>query len=265
MFLIEDLGKLKYFLGIEFVDTDKGVCLSQIKYCLDLLSDFRLLVCKPSSIPLEHNLFLSNESTFNDPVIDNITKYQNLIGKLIYLTHTRPDIAYFVHRLSRFMHKPLKSHLKIALIVLSYHLMRERAKYGATKKGVQKVKSKITFTTKSDSSMSTRVSSDVNGGSFKEMRDNKIRETLEIKGIDVDYFHGPSAGASSGTLLVWKNNSFAKTDTITGSHFSGKEALWYDLLSIMSSRDGIWLLMGDFNVVRSKEERAGSKLMRRKL
>ncbi|GKB61275.1 reverse transcriptase domain, reverse transcriptase zinc-binding domain protein [Tanacetum coccineum] len=96
--------------------------------------------------------------------------------------------------------------------------------------------------------MSTRVSSDVNGGSFKEMRDNKIRETLEIKsiwGIDVDYFHGPSAGASSGTLL--------------------KEALWYDLLSIMSSRDGIWLLMGDFNVVRSKEERAGSKLMRRKL
>ncbi|GJT26969.1 RNA-directed DNA polymerase, eukaryota, reverse transcriptase zinc-binding domain protein [Tanacetum coccineum] len=126
--------------------------------------------------------------------------------------------------------------------------MRERAKYGATKKGVQKVKSKISFTTKSDSSMSTRVSSDVNGGSFKEMRDNKIRETLEIKsiwGIDVDYFHGPSAGASSGTLL--------------------KEALWYDLLSIMSSRDGIWLLMGDFNVVRSKEERAGSKLMRRKL
>ncbi|GJY51363.1 ribonuclease H-like domain-containing protein, partial [Tanacetum coccineum] len=122
------LGKLKYFLGIEVVDTDKGVCLSQRKYCLDLLSDFRLLVCKPSTIPLKHNLFLSNESTFNDPVIDNITNYQNLIGKLIYLTHTRPDIAYFVHRLSQFMHKPLKSHLKIALIVLRYGYIKNHMK-----------------------------------------------------------------------------------------------------------------------------------------
>ncbi|GJS23700.1 ribonuclease H-like domain-containing protein [Tanacetum coccineum] len=119
-FQIKDLGKLKYFLGIEVVETDKGLCLSQRKYCLDLLSEFGLLACKPSAVPLEQNLKVSGEPTINDPVIDKITEYQKLIGKLIYLTHTRPDISYAVHCLSQFMHRPLRSHLKIALKVLRY-------------------------------------------------------------------------------------------------------------------------------------------------
>ncbi|GJV36927.1 ribonuclease H-like domain-containing protein [Tanacetum coccineum] len=69
------------------------------KYRLDLLSEFGLLTCKPSVIPLEHNLSISNEPTDTDLLIDNITEYQKLIGKLIYLTHTKPDIAYSVHYL----------------------------------------------------------------------------------------------------------------------------------------------------------------------
>ena len=103
-FQIKDLGKLKYFLGIEVIETEKGVCLTQRKYCLDLLTEFGLLACKPSAFPLEQNLFLTSEPTVSDPVIHNLTEYQKLIGKLIYLTHTRPDIAYYVHCLSQFMH-----------------------------------------------------------------------------------------------------------------------------------------------------------------
>ncbi|GJR79346.1 ribonuclease H-like domain-containing protein [Tanacetum coccineum] len=90
------------------------------KYCLDLLSDFGLLACKPSTTPLEQNLSITNEPIDIDKVLDNITEYQKLIGKFIYLTHTRPDIYYFVNCLSQFMHKPLGSHLRIALRVLRY-------------------------------------------------------------------------------------------------------------------------------------------------
>ncbi|GJW98934.1 ribonuclease H-like domain-containing protein [Tanacetum coccineum] len=80
-FIIKDLGKLKYFLGIEVVFTDKGICLNQIKYVLDLLSEY---------------------------------------GKLIYLTNTRPDISYVVHCLIQFMHSPLISHLNIPFKILRY-------------------------------------------------------------------------------------------------------------------------------------------------
>ncbi|GKF63678.1 ribonuclease H-like domain-containing protein, partial [Tanacetum coccineum] len=55
-----------------------------------------------------------------DPHLDNITGYQQLPGKLIYLTHTRPDISYSIHCLAQHMHSPLKSHLNCALNVLRY-------------------------------------------------------------------------------------------------------------------------------------------------
>nr|XP_043639314.1 uncharacterized mitochondrial protein AtMg00810-like [Erigeron canadensis] len=119
-FMIKDLGLLKYFLVIEVIKTEYGLCLSQRKYCMDLLNEFGLLACKPFATPLEQNLVITSEVSEKDGIIDNVIEYQKLIGKLIYLTHTRPDIAYFVHCLSQFMHKPLKSHIKIALRVLRY-------------------------------------------------------------------------------------------------------------------------------------------------
>ncbi|GJX39257.1 hypothetical protein Tco_0252560 [Tanacetum coccineum] len=65
-------------------------------------------------------LVISNESSDKDPLLENITDYQKLIGKLIYLTNTRPNISYTVHCLSQFMHSPLTSHLKIAFKILRY-------------------------------------------------------------------------------------------------------------------------------------------------
>ncbi|GKD68157.1 ribonuclease H-like domain-containing protein [Tanacetum coccineum] len=75
-FQIKDLGKLKYFLGIEVLETDLGICLSQRKYCLDLLSEYGLLACKPSATPLEQNLAIRNEPTEIDK-----TKKQHTLAK----------------------------------------------------------------------------------------------------------------------------------------------------------------------------------------
>lgn len=121
-FMIKDLGILKYFLGIEVFQSDSGICLSQRKYALDLLVELGLTSCKHVSTPIETNVVISDQtnSKENDSLLFDLTSYQRLIGKLIYLTLTRPDISYDVHCLSQFMHASLKSHLKLAFRVLRY-------------------------------------------------------------------------------------------------------------------------------------------------
>ncbi|GKE82044.1 ribonuclease H-like domain-containing protein, partial [Tanacetum coccineum] len=69
---------------------------------------------------MEPNFVLPYIATNDDPLLDNIIGYQKLLGKLIYLAHTRPDISYSVHCLAQYMHSPLKSHLNCALNVLRY-------------------------------------------------------------------------------------------------------------------------------------------------
>ncbi|GKB29612.1 ribonuclease H-like domain-containing protein [Tanacetum coccineum] len=62
-FQIKDLGSLKYFLGIEVLKNKNGLCLSQTKYCMELLSEYELLACKPVATPMQHNVSLSHIET----------------------------------------------------------------------------------------------------------------------------------------------------------------------------------------------------------
>jgi len=102
-FHTKDLGQLKYFLGIEVMRSKKGIYLSQRKYVLDLLSETRKLGAKPCSSPMIPNLQLTKEGElFKDP-----ERYRRLVGKLNYLTVTRPDIAYSVSIVSQFMSSPI--------------------------------------------------------------------------------------------------------------------------------------------------------------
>jgi hypothetical protein len=116
-FEMKDLGGLKYFLGIEVAKTKNGIYLSQQKYILDLLSETGMLECKPVESPIVQNHHLA---IYLDQVPTNKERYQRLVGRLIYLSHTRPDIAYAVSVVSQFMHALSEDHMTAVMRILSY-------------------------------------------------------------------------------------------------------------------------------------------------
>ena len=114
---MKDLGQLKYFLGIEIAISKQGIFLSQRKYVLDLLTETGMLACKPVETPIEMNHKLG---IFPDQVPTDKGQYQRLVGRLIYLSHTRPDIAYVVSVVSQFMHEPSEEHMNAVFRILRY-------------------------------------------------------------------------------------------------------------------------------------------------
>ena len=116
-FQTKDLGTLKYFLGIEVARSKQGVNLCQRKYVLDLLEETGLLGAKPAETPMEPNVKLSSDTgeVFEDP-----GRYRRLVGKLNYLTITRPDISFAVSVVSQFMQNPRISHWDAVLRIVRY-------------------------------------------------------------------------------------------------------------------------------------------------
>ncbi|GJR72454.1 ribonuclease H-like domain-containing protein [Tanacetum coccineum] len=94
--------------------------IDDFKHYLKILHEFGLLAAKPVLSPLPANFVLNHIESNEDKALTNVSNYQKLFSKHIYLTHTRPDISYSVHCLSQHMHSPLAYHLKRALRVLRY-------------------------------------------------------------------------------------------------------------------------------------------------
>jgi hypothetical protein len=105
-FLMSDLGPLRYFLWIE-ISTTKGFFLSQEKYILNLLDQASLTDHRTAETPIELNVHLT--STDGEPLEDP-THYRHIVGSLVYLGVTRPDISYFVDILSQFVSTPTQIH-----------------------------------------------------------------------------------------------------------------------------------------------------------
>ncbi|KAL8128004.1 hypothetical protein AgCh_014797 [Apium graveolens] len=116
-FKMTDLGELHHFLGIEFHQSTGGIFISQQSYAKEILQKFRMENANPVSTPCITGLKLSKEG---EGKLVNSAMFRSLVGNLMYLTSTRPDIMYAVSLVSRFMQKPYSNHWEAAKRILRY-------------------------------------------------------------------------------------------------------------------------------------------------
>ena len=116
-FEMTDLGLMEFFHGIEVTQNEKGVFICQNKYAQNVTRLFRMVNCSPISRPMTMGTKLSRED--NEIEFDS-TQFRKLVGSLMYLTTTRPDIMYTVSVISRFMDSPKNSQWQARKIILRY-------------------------------------------------------------------------------------------------------------------------------------------------
>ena len=117
VFEMTNLGLMSYFLGMEVKQDHDGVFISQKKYAKEILNKFHMDDCKRTSTPMNQKEKFSKDD--GTEKVDE-SQYRSLIGCLMYLTATRPDIMFSVSLLSRFMHCASEVHFQAAKRIVRY-------------------------------------------------------------------------------------------------------------------------------------------------
>ncbi|KAL0301405.1 UNVERIFIED_CONTAM: Retrovirus-related Pol polyprotein from transposon RE2 [Sesamum radiatum] len=116
LFTIKDLGNAKYFLGLELACSAQGTYVTQRKYLQDIIHDCRLDNAKPTSTPLPAGIkFDASLACLASP-----ERYRRLVGRLLYLGFSRPDISFAVQQLSQFIQHPRQPYWDAALHLVRY-------------------------------------------------------------------------------------------------------------------------------------------------
>jgi hypothetical protein len=116
-FEMKDIGPMHYFLGLEVCQSLEKIFLNQGKYTIEILKRFDMLECKDMNTPMETNLKLPDDTS--SELVD-ATLYKQIIGSLMYLMNTRPDICFVVNTLSWYLVEPRRVHLVAVKNVMRY-------------------------------------------------------------------------------------------------------------------------------------------------
>ncbi|XP_021750441.1 uncharacterized protein LOC110716116 [Chenopodium quinoa] len=116
-FSVKDLGELRYFFGIKVARSDRGTMINQRKYALDIVKDVGMQDCVTTKFLYPTGTKLDNDEgeIFEDP-----ESYIRLVGSLLYLNLTRPDLTFSVQQLSQYVSCPRKPHFNADLHVVRY-------------------------------------------------------------------------------------------------------------------------------------------------
>ena len=111
------IGELTFFLGLQIKQCDDGIFISQSNYVKNMLKKFDMVDCKSARTPSP-----THEKISRDDVGQSVTTshYRGMIGSLLYLTASRPDICYSVGVCARYQADPKESHLKAVKRILKY-------------------------------------------------------------------------------------------------------------------------------------------------
>jgi len=116
-FDMTDLGRMKYFLGIEVLQKADGIFITQRKYAQEILERFNMAQCNSVHNPVVPGFKLTKDE---EGVAADSTVYKQIVGSLMYLTATRPDLMFSVSLISRYMERPTDSHFQAAKRILRY-------------------------------------------------------------------------------------------------------------------------------------------------
>ena len=116
-FEMSDLGLLKQFLKIKITQDYDGIMVTQSKYVSNLLIKFNMVDCNAAPFPFLSGISL--EERKSTPPMNSII-YRQLMGSLLYLTHSRHEICDAMNVVSRYMHQPHDIHWKASKRILQY-------------------------------------------------------------------------------------------------------------------------------------------------